>query len=47
MFAMMVMVLEDEEEDELENEGTRSDVLSFVSSPVSKLLLVAVTLLLL
>ena len=47
MFALMVMVLEDEEEDELETEGTRSDVLSFVSSPVSKLLLVAVTLLLL
>ena len=47
MCALMVMVLEDEEEDELENGGTRSDVLSFVSSPVSKLLLVAVTVLLL
>ena len=45
MFAVMVVVLEDEEEDELEK--GRSDVLSFVSSPVSKLLLVAVTLLLL
>ena len=40
----MVVVLEEEEEDELENVG-RS--VSFVSSPVSKLLLVAVTVLLL
>jgi len=46
VFAMMVVVvLEDEEEDVEEN--WRSDVLSFVSSPVSKLLLVAATLLLL
>ena len=47
MFAVMVVVLEDEEEDELEKGRSDVHVLSFVSSPVSKLLLVAVTLLLL
>ena len=40
MGMVVVVVVEDEEEDE-----GRSDVLSFVSSPVSKLLLVAATLL--
>ena len=37
---VVVVVVEDEEEDE-----GRSDILSFVLSPVSKLLLVAATLL--
>ena len=46
LFAVMVVLLEDELEEGEEDKG-RLDVISFVSSPVSKLLLFAATLLLL
>ena len=45
MGMVVVVVVEDEEEDEGRSADVLSKVLSFVSSPVSKLLLVAATLL--